>query len=176
MESSTALKIFRDYQKPNLKPSAFIGCRYLIGNFEELFSDKDLTSISSEDIFHFLGIITDNSSKSTERRQYSQLRAFFNFIIMNYEPDLSNPLDSPLMRKGFRIPKAKQREIIPKEVIDEVIFNSKNLRDRFLLELQSRCGAPYRRGSQYPCERYRGEEDHCSQPKDRKGVRGHFHA
>jgi len=60
---------------------------------------------------------------------------------MNYEPDLSNPLDSPLMRKGFRIPKAEQREIIPKEVIDEVIFNSKNLRDRFLMELQSRCGA-----------------------------------
>ncbi|KPK46328.1 MAG: hypothetical protein AMK74_00395 [Nitrospira bacterium SM23_35] len=60
---------------------------------------------------------------------------------MNYEPDLSNPLDSPLMRKGFRIPEAEQREIIPKELIDEVIFNSKNLRDRFLMELQPRCGA-----------------------------------
>jgi len=141
MESSTALKIFRDYQKPNLKPSAFMGYRYLIDNFEELFGDKDLTSISSEDIFHFLGTITDNSSKSTKKRRYSQLRAFFNFIIMNYEPDLSNPLDSPLVRKGFRIPEAKQREIIPKEVIDEVIFNSKNLRDRFLMELQPRCGA-----------------------------------
>ena len=45
------------------------------------------------------------------------------------------------MRKTFRPPKRTQREIIPKEVIDEVIFNSKELRDRLILELQSRCGA-----------------------------------
>ncbi|KPK46329.1 MAG: hypothetical protein AMK74_00400 [Nitrospira bacterium SM23_35] len=53
---------------------------YLIDNFEELFSDKDIKSISSEDIFHFLAIITENSLKHTKRRRYSQLRAFFNFI------------------------------------------------------------------------------------------------
>jgi integrase len=45
------------------------------------------------------------------------------------------------MRKTFRLPKPRQREIIPKEAIDEVIFNSKELRDRLILELQSRCGA-----------------------------------
>jgi len=45
------------------------------------------------------------------------------------------------MKKAFRLPKTKQREIIPKEIIDEAIFNTKNLRDRLILELQSRCGA-----------------------------------
>jgi integrase len=45
------------------------------------------------------------------------------------------------MRKTFRLPKPKQRQIIAKEIIDEVIFNSKSLRDRLILELQSRCGA-----------------------------------
>ena len=45
------------------------------------------------------------------------------------------------MKKTFRLPKQKHREIIAKEIIDEVIFNSKNLRDRLILELQSRCGA-----------------------------------
>ena len=44
---------------------------------------------------------------------------------MNYELDLINPLESPLMKKTFRLPKLKQREIIAKEIIDEVIFNSK---------------------------------------------------
>lgn len=141
METSNALKIFRNYQKSNLKPNTLIGYRYLIDNFEELFGDKDLESINSEDVFHFLEIITENSSKSTKRHRYSQLKAFFNFIIMNYEPDLNNPLDSPLMKKIFRLPKPKQREIIAKEIIDEVIFKSKNLRDRIILELQSRCGA-----------------------------------
>jgi len=141
MKTSTALKIFRDYQKSNLKPSTAIGYRYLIDNFEQLFGEKDLTSISSEEMFQFLEILTENHSKSTKRHRYSQLKAFFNFIILNYEPDLSSPLDSPLMRKTFRLPKPKQREIIAKGLIDEVIFNSKNLRDRLLLELQSSCGA-----------------------------------
>ena len=141
MNTSTALKIFRDYQKSNLKPSTVIGYSYLLDNFEELFGDRDLKSISSEELFHFLEIVTENNSKSTKRHRYSQLKAFFNFIVMNYDPDLKNPLDSPVMRKTFRLPKAKQREIIAKELIDEVIFNSKNLRDRLLLELQSTCGA-----------------------------------
>ena len=141
MNTATALKMFKDYQKPNLKQSTVIGYRYLIDNFEELFGDRDLASITSEEIFQFFEILTENNSKPTKRHRYSQLKAFFNFIIMNYEPDLSNPLDSPMIRKTFRLPKPKQREIIAKEVIDEVIFNARNLRDRLILELQSKCGA-----------------------------------
>ena len=141
MKTSNALKIFQDYQKSNLKQSTIIGYRYLIDNFEEFFGETDLASINSEDLLHFLEIITENNSKSTKRHRYSQLKAFFNFIIMNYKPDLNNPLDSPIMKKTYRLPKPKQRDIIAKEIIDEVIFNSKNLRDRLILELQSRCGA-----------------------------------
>jgi integrase len=141
MNTSTALKVFRDYQKSSLKPSTLIGYRYLLDNFEELLGERDLASISSEEIFQFLDLLTENNCRSTKRHRYSQLKAFFNFIIMNYELDLKNPLDSPLMRKTFRLPKPKQREIIAKGLMDEVIFNSKNLRDRLVLELQSSCGA-----------------------------------
>ena len=101
MNTATALKMFKDYQKPNLKQSTVIGYRYLIDNFEELFGERDLESISSEDIFQFLEIITENNSKSTKRHRYCQLKAFFNFIILNYEADLKNPLDSPLMRNEW---------------------------------------------------------------------------
>lgn len=45
------------------------------------------------------------------------------------------------MRKAFRLPKRKQRDIVAKKLFDEVIFNSTSLRDRLILELQSRCGA-----------------------------------
>jgi len=44
------------------------------------------------------------------------------------------------MRKMFPLPKAKQRDVISKAIIDEVIFNSQSLRDRLILELQCRCG------------------------------------
>jgi len=141
MKASIALKIFRDYQKANLKPGTVGGYTYLLDNFEALFGEKDLKSISSEDVHHFLEIITENSSKSSKRHRYSQLKAFFNFVISNYQQELTNPLDSPFMRKMFPFPKPKQREVISKGMIDEVIFNSQSLRDRLILELQSRCGA-----------------------------------
>jgi integrase/recombinase XerD len=141
METSLALDIFRKYQKSNLRPTTVTGYRYLLDNFEVLFGDKDFQSIRSEDLFHFMKIMTENVARSTTRHRYAQLKAFFNFIITNYEPDLSNPLDTPLMRKSFRQPKETQRRIIPKEIIDELIFYSQSLRDRLLLELQARCGA-----------------------------------
>jgi len=141
MKASIALKIFRDYQKANLKSSTAGGYTYLLDNFEALFGEKDLKSINSEDAYHFLEIITEKSSKSSKRHRYSQLKAFFNFVISNYLPDLTNPLDSPFMRKMFPLPKPKQREVVSKAIIDEVIFNSQSLRDRLILELQSRCGA-----------------------------------
>ena len=140
MKASIALKIFLDYQKANLKPRTTNGYKYLLDNFEALFREKNVRSIRSEDTYHFLEKITENSSKSTKKHRYSQLKAFFNFIITNYEADLRNPLDSPFMRKTFRLPKPKQREVISKAIIDQVIFNSQGLRDRLMLELQSRCG------------------------------------
>jgi integrase/recombinase XerD len=141
MKSSLALDIFSKYQKSNLRPTTVIGYRYLLDNFEVLFGDKDFGSIRGEDLFHFMEIIIENVARSTKRHRYAQLKAFFNFIITNYQPDHPNPLDTPLMRKSFRQPKEAQREILAKEIIDEVIFHSQNLRDRLLLELQARCGA-----------------------------------
>jgi len=59
-------------------------------------------SISSEDILHFLELITQNNSKSTKRRLYSQLRGFFNLIIpcSLLEP-CGNPGSAGL--QGYRI-------------------------------------------------------------------------
>jgi len=75
MKTSTALKMFRDYQKSNLKPNTATSYRYVIDNFEDLFGERDLASISSEEIFQFFEIITENNSKSTKRHRYSQLKA-----------------------------------------------------------------------------------------------------
>jgi integrase len=141
MDTTAALKIFRDYQKANVRPNTIISYRHLLKNFEELFGNRELKTISSEELFHFVELLTEHGSKVTKNHRYAQLKAFFNFIIMNYDPDLRNPVDTPLMRKSFRLPRPKRRDIISKELIDEVIFNSRNQRDRLILELQSRCGA-----------------------------------
>jgi integrase len=141
MKVSLALKIFKDYQKANLRPSTIAGYRYLMDLFEEFFGGKDVSSLSSEDVYHFLEMITESNSKATKGHRYAQLKAFLNFIIMNYELDVSNPLDTPLMRKTFRKPKTEPRKTIPREIIDELVFKCKDLRDRLILELQAKCGA-----------------------------------
>ena len=141
MKVSLALKIFRDYQKANLRPGTIAGYRYLMNLFEEFFGGKDVSSIGSEDVYHFLEMVTESNSKSTKGHRYAQLKAFLNFIIMNYELDVSNPLDTPLMRKTFRKPKTEPRKTIPREIIDELVFKCKDLRDRLILELQAKCGA-----------------------------------
>ncbi|NIS70106.1 MAG: site-specific integrase, partial [Proteobacteria bacterium] len=132
MKVSVALKIFRDYQNANLKPRTVLGYRYILIGFEEFFGEKDVRSVSGEDIYHFLEMITEDNSKSSKRHRYSQLKAFFNFIITNYVMDHRNPLDTPLMRKSFRKAKARPRKAIPKEIVDELIFNCQSLRDRLL--------------------------------------------
>jgi len=141
MKVSFALKIFKDYQKANLRPSTIAGYQYLMNLFEEFFGGKDVGSLGSEDVYHFLEMITESNSKSTKGHRYAQLKAFLNFIIMNYELDVSNPLDTPLMRKTFRKPKTEPRKTIPREIIDELVFKCKDLRDRLILELQAKCGA-----------------------------------
>ena len=51
-----------------------------------------------------------------------------------------NPCGDPLLSKKFRAPRMKQREIMSREVIDEIIYGCGKARDRLILELQARCG------------------------------------
>jgi site-specific recombinase XerD len=104
MKTSIALKIFRNYQKSNLRPGIIVGYRYPLDNFDDLFGDKDLKSIKSEDVFHFLEIITENGAKSTKRHRYAQLKAFFNFLIMNYDQDLYQSFGYSLTEKNLPSP------------------------------------------------------------------------
>lgn len=46
----------------------------------------------------------------------------------------------PQLFKSFKNIQQRPRKILDKETVDEIIFNSKNTRDRLILELQARCG------------------------------------
>ncbi len=52
----------------------------------------------------------------------------------------SEHLLDPLLSKTFRASRMKQREIIGREVVDEIIYRCHRVRDRLILELQARCG------------------------------------
>ena len=79
-------------------------------------------------------------SKSTRRLRYAQLKAFYNFAIERCAADFKNPCSYPLLSKSFRAPRQVVKKILDKEVVEEMIYNVRNKRDRLILELQARCG------------------------------------
>ena len=99
-----------------------------------------LKSIGSEEVFHFLESVTEGCARLTRRLRYAQLKAFYNFIINRCDSEMRNPCSASLLAKAFKGPRPISRKIPEKEVIDELIYNTQNLRDRLILELQARCG------------------------------------
>jgi integrase len=45
-----------------------------------------------------------------------------------------------MLSKTFKNVSHRPRKILDKETVDELIFNSRTVRDRLILELQARCG------------------------------------
>ncbi|VAX33583.1 hypothetical protein MNBD_NITROSPIRAE01-558, partial [hydrothermal vent metagenome] len=97
-------------------------------------------SIKPESLYHFLEFLTEGLAKATRRLRYAQLKAFYNFIIETCGLEIKNPCSAPILSKSFRMPKRKVRKILDKETVDEMIYNTKNIRDRLIMELQARCG------------------------------------
>ncbi|WP_291462905.1 site-specific integrase [Desulfobacula sp.] len=69
--------------------------------------------ISSDDIMNFLVTVTEGHKSSTKKLKYSLLKTFFNFIKNSIDQSISNPCDSPILKKIF---KAAKGVFIPKKV------------------------------------------------------------
>ena len=54
------------------------------------------------------------------------------------DPDFENPCKNPSLRKLFKAKKLGQHKILEKDVVDEIIFKTKNERNRLMLELMAR--------------------------------------
>jgi hypothetical protein len=64
---------------------------------------------------------TEAGKQQTKHGRYSHLKAFFNFIRINFDPSLQNPCDTPMLRKLYRPGKPNHWNIVEKETIDEII-------------------------------------------------------
>jgi len=110
----------------------------ILSRFCDRFGDEYLGAITTESCLVFLTEFTEGAKQSTKKLRYSLLSAFFNFIKNSIDPNFINPCDTPIMRKIFKDPKPTQWKILEKEVVDEMIFRTTNLRNRVMLELMAR--------------------------------------
>jgi integrase/recombinase XerD len=111
-----------------------------LGKFRDRFLERELDSISSEEVLSFLTSLNDSCKQLTKHTRYAYLKSLFNFIRNNLDPQLQNPCDTPMLRKLFRPGKLAPWQIHEKEVIDEIIFRTTKLRNRLMLELMARGG------------------------------------
>jgi len=123
-----------------LKPITVKNYEFLIKKFEIVCGERPLESITSDDIGNFLEDLTASFRKSTRRLRYAQMKSFFNFAIDHFNLDIKNPCSTQTLSKAFKVPSQKARKILDKEIVDEMIYSAKSLRDRLILELQARCG------------------------------------
>ncbi len=135
-----AIELFREHQKNSVRDKTRESYGHLLKNVEAVFADRVLESIGSHDLYQFLITLTEGRAKNTARLRYLQIEAFFTFFIERTHASLKNPCDDPLLSKTFRDARMKQRAIIGREVIDEIIYRCHSPRDRLILELQARCG------------------------------------
>jgi integrase/recombinase XerD len=109
---------------------------FVLDNFQKHFGDKYLSSITSEDILDFMSKISDGAKPNTKKLRFTLLSAFFNFVKDSLK--FNNPCDNPALRKLFRAGKTVPLKILEKDVVDEIIFRTQNLRNRLMLELMAR--------------------------------------
>jgi integrase/recombinase XerD len=111
-----------------------------LGKFRDHFLERELDSITSEEVLSFLTSLNDSCKQLTKHTRYAYLKALFNFIRNNLDAQLQNPCDTPMLKKLFRPGKLTQWQIHEKDVIDEIIFRTTKVRNRLMLELMARGG------------------------------------
>lgn len=82
--------------------------------------------------------VSDGTKQNTKKLRFTLLAAFFNFIKNSVDPELLNPCDNPALRKLFKAGKPTQLKIIEKDMVDEIIFRTRNPRNRLMPELMAR--------------------------------------
>jgi integrase/recombinase XerD len=135
-----AINIFQDSQKNIHRKRTKDSYRYLLEHLEKQFTDSHIDGLTTDQIYKFLEALTEHAAKSTRRLRYAQLKAFFNFLINEKRYSMKNPCQDSIIVKAFKSPRMKQKDILSRESVDEIIYRSKKTRDRLILELQARCG------------------------------------
>jgi len=113
---------------------------FILSKFQNHLKDIELSSVTSEDILSFMSTVSDGTKQNTKKLRFTLLSAFFNFVQNSLDHDIQNPCNTPALRKLFRAGKPTQFKIFEKDVVDEIIFRTRNPRNRLILELMARSG------------------------------------
>ena len=137
---SQGIDVCMQYHKAHSKPHTLRSYEFILSKFREQFGDRDISSLSHEEVLEFMNHVCTGTRQGTRSSRYAYLRAFFNFIRNNLDQNILNPCEAPMFKRIFKPPELTQWNILDKEVVDELIFRTTNPRNRLMLELMARGG------------------------------------
>lgn len=140
MTIQEAIELFEKHQNVTVRKSTLKSYGKFLERFKERFSLREVVSVTADEIGKFLEECAETLSRSTRHLRYAQLKAFFNYVIEASDLNIKNPCNAGVLFKTFKNVCHRPRKILDKETVDEIIFNSRCVRDRLILELQARCG------------------------------------
>ena len=140
MTMQEAIEHFSEHLRISAKKRTLEGYKKLLEQLQTKFNGRQIEEITAEELCKCLETFTEGLARATRRLRYAQLRALFNFSINTFQLSIKNPCSSPQLFKSFKGVPQQPRRILDKETVDEIIFNTRNSRDRLILELQARCG------------------------------------
>jgi hypothetical protein len=137
MKAKQTATLWLNYHRTNSRNNTVRAYKDIARKFCQEHGDKDLNDLNSDHVLDFLNNITDGDKPLTKKTRYAQLNALFNFAKSNIDPDFENPCESTLLKKMFKVKASRARDIIEKEVVDEIIFKTDDPMDRLMLELMA---------------------------------------
>ncbi len=111
-----------------------------LSKFLSDYGDRDTHDLTSDEVLSFLNKLTEGNKPQSKKIRFAHLSSFFNFIRNNIDQQFTNPCDNPMIKKLYRTRIPTHWDILEKETVDEIIFRTRKVRNRLILELMAQGG------------------------------------
>jgi site-specific recombinase XerD len=75
------LNLFQRHQRSNVKRRTINSYAYLLHRFHTRYGERQRESFTPDELFTFLGNLSQHHAGSTRRLRYAQIKSFFTFLV-----------------------------------------------------------------------------------------------
>ena len=121
MKISEAARRWLEYHRAHSQKNTVLSYLAMVKRLLKFFGDRDLPTITTEDIQGFLIQYTAGCSNTTKKARFSFVNAFFNFVRDNLDHTVQNPCNTKALKRQFRPPVNRSWKVLEKDIVDEMI-------------------------------------------------------
>ena len=117
MKITDAIQYCLNYQRENSRITTYRSWKFVLTRLERYYGEREINSITSDEIMTFLRDFTEGTKQTTKRSRYATLSAFFNLVKNSIDPKLQNPCSTPLLRKLTGQPRSPNGKFLKKRLL-----------------------------------------------------------